>query len=272
VRLEPNGVPKDGSWLVKPLGGTHGNAGGARIARWHGKSSRDSGSMFYQEYVRGDPCAALYVADGAQAHLLGVTQQLVGEPWLHAAPFRYCGSAGPLQLDEAKRKALSGLGDAVTAACGLRGLFGIDCIIRDGAFWPVEINPRYTASVEVVERATGLHALALHRAVFEPHREAKSPTSEISALHSRTPACIGKAVLFARQPLVFPPDGPWTDALRQPAALHAFVPFADIPRPGQPIGRGKPVLSFFATEPSLDACRYELQHMAAELDRWLFRP
>ena len=43
-------------------------------------------------------------------------------------------------------------------AFGLVGLFGVDLILRDGEPWPVEVNPRYTASVEVLELALGTSA------------------------------------------------------------------------------------------------------------------
>jgi len=58
------------------------------------------------------------------------------------------------------------LGDALVSGFGLRGLFGVDCVLRDGVPYPVEINPRYTASVEVVEHALGIATMGLHRLAF----------------------------------------------------------------------------------------------------------
>ena len=46
------------------------------------------------------------------------------------------------------------------SAFGLAGWFGVDFILRDGIPWPVEINPRYTASVEIHELASGRSLLA----------------------------------------------------------------------------------------------------------------
>ena len=44
----------------------------------------------------------------------------------------------------------------------LLGLFGIDFMLDGEDVWTLEVNPRYTASVEVVERFTGLSAISLH--------------------------------------------------------------------------------------------------------------
>ena len=47
------------------------------------------------------------------------------------------------------------------------GLFGIDFVLHEGEPWLIEINPRYTASIEILEYATGLKTLEVHRSVFE---------------------------------------------------------------------------------------------------------
>src|SRR5262245_47899862 len=90
-RTEPGPRPESGGrWLVKPIAG----AGGAGIHFWSPDAppARDT---YLQEYVEGEPVAALFVAAGGQARLLGLTRQLVGEGWLNAPAFRYCGSVGP---------------------------------------------------------------------------------------------------------------------------------------------------------------------------------
>jgi predicted ATP-grasp superfamily ATP-dependent carboligase len=262
VRRTLFSAPPEGRWLLKSVLG----AGGRHVFwLWDKRSRRGPGGLrYFQEYIEGDSCAALYVGDGKRARLLGVTWQLVGEPWLHARPFHYCGSIGPLPPEPALRQALERLGDVLAAGCGLRGIFGVDFILRDGTPWPVEINPRYTASVEVLEYAAGVPALALHRQVFDPTAPAPSipPVKEGSFL--------GKAILFAREALTFPEDGPWMAVLREPRPVDAVPPFADIPNAGERIETGRPVLTFFTWGESPGACRDALQLIAADLDCRLF--
>jgi predicted ATP-grasp superfamily ATP-dependent carboligase len=140
----------------------------------------------------------------------------------------------------------------------------VDCVIRDGVPYPVEINPRYTASVEVVEYATGLAALALHRRVFDPKAPATKPLSIVKGF-------VAKAILFAQAPLIFPGDGPWTSTLEVPIPVQELPAFADIPAAGEPIEAGQPILTFFARADAQAACLDSLQRTAADLDHWLFK-
>jgi predicted ATP-grasp superfamily ATP-dependent carboligase len=250
-----------GRWLVKPLR----SAGGRGI---HFLSERPHGRgvpVYYQEYIDGEPCSLLYAGDGKRAWCLGLTRQLIGAAWLHAGPFQYCGSVGPLGLGTVRRPAPERLGNVVVAACGLRGLFGIDGVLRDGAFWPVEINPRYPASTEVLEHATGLPAVAWHRWAFVEEKGAWPP-----APSSAAGGYVGKAILFARAELTFPADGPWRDVLRARAPVTELPTFADIPSAGEVIAAGHPVLTLFARGESAAACEAELLRAAADLDRRLF--
>jgi predicted ATP-grasp superfamily ATP-dependent carboligase len=248
-----------GAWLVKPLAGSAGRG----IARWPAGVNWTKG-VYFQEYLQGDPCAAVYVGDGRRAELLGVTRQLIGEPWLHAAPFHYCGSIGPLRLDGELQQRFEQLGHALVQGCGLRGLFGVDAILRENVPWPVEVNPRYTASVEVHEYATGLSALTRHGDIFDPQarRAAVQPRN--------APDFVGKAILFARETVTIPAAGPWSRALEQPVAIHELPAFADIPPGGQTIKAGSPILTFFARAASVNDCLERLRQIAQDLDRWLF--
>src|SRR5581483_11192270 len=189
--------------------------------------------------------AAVYVGDGQAARLLGVSRQLVGEPWLHAAPFHYCGSVGPLPPGAAPRQAFADLGMALGRAFGLKGLFGVDCVLRDGVPYPVEVNPRYTASVEVIEYATGLPALALHRQAF-------GPAAPLPVVPRPPGGVVAKAILFARAPLRFPNGGTWSAWATAFPGAEVMPTFADIPQPGAVVEAGKPILTLLRRAPTVD--------------------
>jgi predicted ATP-grasp superfamily ATP-dependent carboligase len=240
-------------------------AGGKGISPW--KGSRIRCGHYLQEIIEGDSCAAVYVANKGRAELVGVTLQLVGQSWLHAGPFQYCGSIGPLQLEAELQKAFLRLGNALAAGLSLQGLFGVDCIVRDNIPWPVEVNPRYTASMEVVELATYTSVLMKHALVFDPSFPACDSRPENA---SGTPIIIGKAILFARAPLIFPQEGFWSKALTARKEFWEMPAFADIPMPRQPIPAHQPILTLFAGADSIAGCRIQLQQLAADLDRLLF--
>ena len=220
---------------------------------------------YLQEYVDGRACAAVFMADSQDARLIGVTEQLVGETWLNAKPFHYCGSVGPIAISKSLRVGLETLGNQIVRATSVRGVFGVDCVLRDGELWPIEINPRYTASVEVLELALNISVLAMHRRVFEPAAEFVRPSLVVSA----SPV-VGKAIVFARLPIRFPEEGPWLDAL-QPALEPFTVPvFADIPFPGETIAKGQPILTVFASGASVGATILRLKGRAEKLEKTLY--
>jgi predicted ATP-grasp superfamily ATP-dependent carboligase len=136
----------------------------------------------------------------------------------------------------------------------------VDCILKEEKLYPVEVNPRYTASVEVLEHALGWTALAEHRGIFD------AAGSQPPVVHTQR-SCIGKAILFARAALEFPPSGPWTAALC--GAVNELPDYADIPQAGERIEGGSPILTFFARTDTLSSCRDSLQAIAGDLDRWL---
>src|SRR5207249_2914162 len=142
------------------------------------------------------------------------------------------------------------VGRTLATGCGLRGLFGVDGVLRDGYFLPVEVNPRYTASVEVLEHATGVAALDLHRL--------SSLGRKLSPVEQRPAAgMIGKAILYAREELTLP-EGPWTETARAPDPLR-LPEYADVPDAGERIEAGRPVLTLFARGDTPEACVAELR-------------
>ncbi len=246
VRLDPAALPEDGSWLSKPLA----SGGGRGIRPWRGG---DSGrSVYYQERVEGLPLAALFSGDGSGSELLGITRQFVGRP---GNRFAYRGSLGPWPVAPEVREAVDRLGRAVASRFGLLGLFGVDLILLDGRPWPVEVNPRYTASVEVLEWALGRSLLADHLRAFGRDVDDRGAISGPGGF-------VGKAIVHADRPIV------WTRPFDGPADLAVLPEVADVPHPGTSFWAGEPVLTVFARGETAEACRREL---AGRVKTWRAR-
>lgn len=243
-----------GVWLAKPIAGSAG--AGIRFADDRPATSRH----YLQEFREGESRSAVFVASDAGVRLLGVTRQLIGESWLHAPAFRYCGSIGPVEVNAAERAAWLRLGRTVATFAGLRGAFGIDAIVDDHVPWPVEVNPRYTASVEVLEYARPGRDITAR--LWQPWLQ--QPT--VAGPESRGELVVGKAIYYAARSLVVP-DGAWSDVLRMNAPVTELPRFADIPAVGQPIPAGTPVMTCFAEAATPNDCATRLRAIAAELDQ-----
>jgi predicted ATP-grasp superfamily ATP-dependent carboligase len=235
-------------WLLKPRrsGGGHGTT------PW--RSGRPvSRRAYVQERIRGVTGSIAFAADGRRAVALGLSRQLVGERSFGAHGFRYCGSllaserapVFPRQAELLVRA--TALADAVTEAFGLRGLNGLDFVARDGVPLPIEVNPRYSASMELVERATGSSLFAIHAGAFE----ARLPEPAHLPVHVH-----GKAIVYARRDVI----------VGDPLAWHVPA-VADVPHPGELIGRGHPICTVLADGPDAERCLRALVAGAAAIYR-----
>lgn len=269
----PEGLPVDGSHLVKPLA----SAGGRGIARWCGGAADAGPPRVWQQHVTGRGISAAFVCRPAGARLLGIVDQEIGLPWCYAAPFAFCAA-----IRGSARQPLDGIasgavdqatevGDLLATRCGLVGLVGVDAVIDSrGKLWVIEVNPRPTASMELHERATGESIAGSHLTACGWITTAR-PTPPAPPRD----ACWAKAVLHA------PHDFAATDAavaawdeLAAPwtAADGGWPAIADIPTPTQTIRRGAAWLTVFASASTPLAARSELQRRAAALVATVSRP
>jgi uncharacterized protein len=238
-------------WLVKPLlsGGGHG------ITFAQSGQRADDQSML-QEYIEGKSCSSSFIADGRECVIIGVAQQLAGMHQFGSKGFRYCGNILPLpdMLIPEKRnfilervRALAGF---LTREYGLMGVNGIDFILNDGRVCLTEVNPRYSASMELIEQAYDLPVFHLHmRAAL--NRRLSDFSMETACERS---GFYGKAILFAERDVIAPDMQGWIDKTLR-----------DIPASGEILHRGSPVCTIFARGQSYDETLDDLIRRAANL-------
>jgi hypothetical protein len=204
---------------------------------------------YLQEYVPGIPCSVAFVADGRRATLLGVSQQLIGDAAFGARGFQYCGSllgkglVGPSGFDGLVGR-LEEIVRHLTSAFHLVGVNGMDFILKDDEIYPLEVNPRYTASMELIEMAYGLNIFSIHLAACQG-------TLPAFDLRAAPDVCVGKAILFAERTAIAPAtEGWWDRGIR------------DIPFPGERIRAGGPICTLLVHGSSFEDCYRALQKKA----------
>jgi predicted ATP-grasp superfamily ATP-dependent carboligase len=225
VRRSP---ASEGRWLLKPLA----RGGGHRVRPWRGGESvpRD---CYLQEFVEGAPGAVAFVAAAGSAVPLGVSRQLIGDGAFGADGYQYCGSVLAASKDASFVQAACALAATSAREFGLVGVNGIDFVAREGVPYPVEINPRWTASMELAEQAYGLSVFAAHATAC-----AGGILPEFDLLRaSRRRGAVGKAIVFAQRDVTAGDTRAW---LREGSGIR------DVPRSGHPIRAGRPVCTVFA--------------------------
>ena len=212
--------------------------------------------QFWEEFKDGQPQSAVYLGGEESFRLLGVTEQLVGAEWTGATGFQYCGSIGPNSVTQGVLEEYRQIGLAMWTEFGVRGLFGVDTVLSPaGELFPIELNPRYTASVEVLERALGMDSIRWH---VESCSGGPLPAENWSP--EMNGVIHGKAILFARSRYVITDRFVrWYEGENDGSVWPAL---ADLPREGTVIEAGQPVVTVFASGGCVESVRYELQRKA----------
>ena len=235
----------------------HGG-GGVRIRNvgpGHGQIGALPRRGYLQEKIRGVSGSVSFVADGRRCRVLGYSQALHDPVVLKIPGHAYGGSLlGPPEewLPPRARRTLERAAEAATQAFDLRGLNGIDFVLDRGLPRILEINPRFTASMELIEEASGQPLFALHRAACE---RGHLPGEDVTGLGckgfppgTRRQRWRGKGIVYATERTIAGPPEP----LQQLGAR-------DVPTSGTLLRKSWPVCTVYATGATVAKCRETLK-------------
>jgi len=286
-KLGPEKNDLDG-WLMKPLRST----GGFRItdasqAKANEQNLLKDPSEFYcQRKVEGQNYSAAFIARPYRAtlevQLLGITKQLVGLPQVGARPFAYCGSIGPfVTAREFQTDLLSDsseclsppdgyaapdlfgqikkMGSRIANQCSVSGLFGIDFILNREGIWALDINPRFTASMELFLRAQLTNPIELHIESFGFRGPADRRGNYPYPIAESPRKVFGKIVLFNRltSPLLI------SESVSSGLLNDAYI--FDVPQADTEILPGHPIVSVFAEGVTTPDCEKNLLRRVEEV-------
>ena len=231
-------------WLIKPRvsGGGHGVrfwSSGEPVTRGH----------YLQEFIDGVSGSVVFAAAGGAGVALGISRQLIGESAFGVSGFRYCGNI--LSFREDMVTAAAALVQALTDAFPLVGVGSIDFIATDAGLYPVEVNPRWTASMELIEHALGI-------SVFGIHADACVRGALPSFDHTRRPSAPtvhGKAIVFARADVTVGDTRGWL--------VDSGV--RDVPHAGEQIAAGQPICTVLAVGSDDADCHARLVERAERI-------
>lgn len=234
VSLQPPSC-SDG-WLFKAAGRLGGNG-----VTW----ARDAGSPavpgYYQAFVRGPLCSVLFAADGKQIRPIGFNRLLVRYP--AAGDFRYAGAVSGFQPSSDQEQVMLQVASRLTRALSLRGINGLDFVIRDGEPLLLDVNARPPATLELYE-------MNLARGGFATH---------LDACRGRLPGVVprrgvrGMRVMYAR---------------RDHDVGHIAWPLwaSDRPVNGSRLNRDEPICTLHAAGAGFESVEAQLRQQADVID------
>jgi predicted ATP-grasp superfamily ATP-dependent carboligase len=243
-------ITRIGRWLVKPTR----SAGGIGLRHLRPGEPFEGGPFVVQEFHDGPTVGALYLGSDSACETVGVCEQFASKPG-NPEPFLYRGGLGPVWLPASVMERIHRAGEVLRHEFGMRGLFGVDFVIDEGCSYLIEVNPRPTASVELLEHATGRPLLAEHVQAFG--------IGHVAERRARI-GSVAKRILYAETPIEIPLGWDWGLSSHSTLELPAI---ADLPVPLTKIGIGEPVLTVMAAGDSVEDCVARLDEREADIAR-----
>lgn len=248
------------SWLRKSTASS-GGLGIDRQAQAGRTEAAVSAEIYLQEYIDGVPMSATFCMDESGLHLFGMSLQLIGWPCLGATEFLFCGNAGPVDPGDQVRKQVLAIARVAADRSGIRGVFGIDFILRQGRVWFLEVNPRLTASHLLYElQHPGLlvhrHLRAFGWTPIRPQQSFDSPVPKL--LHAPSPVS-ARLIVWANKDVRIPatfgelPHN-WNKGRKRSSSKQvtshpetSSFRIADRPQPDTVVRKSNPICSLHVT-------------------------
>lgn len=260
---------KKGRWLLKALnrGSCHGITGlpeGMAHAPDTLFELNRLSPCIVQRYIEGVSASATFLSDGYDAVVLGTSRQLIGRGRGNSGEqlFFYEGNIVPLDvrgfMDNNYLSKINDVAKSLTLGFGLKGINTVDFILNSEGIWILEVNPRWSASVELIERYLGGSLFNHHvrgcagRGL--PRFEETNPAGTDRAGRNEELKCfIGKKLVFAERDLHI-------GDLKEKAFRCLYEQgVRDIPRSNTKIGKGQPLCTVLAEGISDQHCLLRLQ-------------
>ncbi len=173
-------------------------------------------------------------------------------------PFLFSGAIGPIMLAPQKIEALLQFAERCHRETNIRGWFQIDFILdEEQNIWLLEINPRWSATMELHERYHG-------RSLVSPHLHAWGAESlQASNIAKEPRPILLKEVFYAPSHFV------WTESHlekalrrnRQSIDATGWPMIADIPTADQEFDRGMPVFTMLQAAESYQQLAIEREKL-----------
>jgi hypothetical protein len=225
--------------VLKPVKGS----GGWRNKRINGEDDIRTWQELFpdepfilQKYIEGIPASVCCVTDGRKARAVGVNRQIMRG----SGPYEYGFSGSQTPFDHPMVPEMIEYAQQAASASGCIGVVGIDFIVQDNFVFAIELNPRFVATLDTIERSTGKNLFSFHINACKGKIPRSMPVPIIYSI---------RKILFAEKPVCISGD------------LSLFAPFvADIPIPPVEYEEGGAIISVFGLGTSLTSAEAELDN------------
>ena len=258
--------------LLKPLDG--GGGRGVRVLPQEKdtalgliSSLQEPARYIVQDYISGLPASVTFLADGQRMEVLGTSRQLTVRQGANS--FIYAGNIVPLDVSlisgtlDVFQESLWRICSHLSTVFCLRGINTLDFVINSKGIWVLEVNPRWSASVELIERWRGERLFARHLAACRMSQRSLTLDRDEGRSNQNRPGFWGKRIVYAQSS--FQVECGWELSYLYEQGVR------DIPVAGTKIERGEPICTVLSSAAAASdaACWRNLQLKAEWVRRFL---
>ena len=249
--LQQSVAPKRDSqtqWLIK----SYSSCGGLKVRNYAGSAFKIG--TYLQERIGGDEFGVIVNCRGEKTHLIAATR-----PIESGHSFKYQGSVGPVKLPPVYAEPITDWFTQLALQIDYTGVLQADVIATENCVYLLEINPRWTAAMELVELSEPGSIL----------RCFSSQEGETLPIDSKpTPAAgqvYSKQIIFADREIIV--NQAMSDELYARGKRQDSFWLADLPKVGTKIELGQPVYTVARHCETSDSTRsVEQRHLKQRLD------
>ena len=267
----------DGDWLLKPFqsAGGIGTIGLTNSIPLSQHFIQNPNKAYIQRRLPGVSIGITFLSCEFGSALVGATAAWSPDSnSLPAMHYAYRGSYGPISLTEEQIEKLQYFAGIVGRESGLLGLWQADFLMHRGSLTLLEINPRWSASMDILDVCLNIRLVELHyeciskilsQAAFEQLaregcKRAKKPIETM----------LGKLIVYAQHTFTVShaqSDHWWANRWESDMkTLNNRSRFADIPDAGTVVEKGSPILTVLASGRSHESIFSNLQTAKSEVE------
>ena len=261
---------RSSKWLVKNLE----SGGGMATIDFEGYGlPQNLDSIYLQQRMPGETIGVTFLSSQFSSTFIGATSSWPPESNATDKRYVYRGSYGPIPLSKSNIDKLQRFAAITGRESGLLGVWQADFLLHEGELTLLEINPRWSASMDLLDIVLDMRLVEKH----DTSVRGMMTSSAMDQLASRTSKAalsspehmLGKLIVYADQPCIIgnrQSEFWWSKKWNMDLSCELDrCRFADIPTSGSSIPAGGPILTVMASGSGRESILIALESAAADV-------
>ena len=261
---------RSSKWLVKNLE----SGGGMATIDFEGYGlPQNLDSIYLQQRMPGETIGVTFLSSQFSSTFIGATSAWPPESNATDKRYVYRGSYGPIPLSKTNIDKLHRFAAIAGRESGLLGVWQADFLRHEGELTLLEINPRWSASMDLLDLVLDLRLVEKHdasvRGMMTSSAMEQLASRACKASLSSPERMLGKLIVYADQPCIIGSSQSefwWSKKWNMDLSCELDrCRFADIPTSGISIPAGSPILTVMASGNARESILIALESAAADV-------